>query len=196
MVDGGAYSSFIRLAKIILPVTALSLLAVLFFLAQAPSGQGELPFAQIEIDSTDEQLVSPVISGMSPGGDRIHLRAARIRIVDQGGQAETMALRVDGAAGGWITVEAGVARMNHAGTRLEVGDLARIDSSHGYRVETAGLEVDLTTGAMQTDGALEIRAPYGQMTAQGLRVEPSADRRAHHLVFTGGVRLIYSPQIP
>lgn len=196
MVDGGAYSSFIRLAKIILPVTALSLLAVLFFLARAPSGHGELPFARIEIDSTDEQLVSPVISGMSAGGDRIQLQAARIRIIDQGGQAETMALRVDGAEGGWITVEAGSARMNRAGTWLGVGDLARIDSSLGYRVETAGLEVDLTSGAMQTDGALEIRAPYGQLTAQSLHVQPSADRRAHHLVFTGGVRLIYSPQIP
>ena len=42
---------------------------------------------------------------------------------------------------------------------------SRLETSTGYAMETRGLTADLAAGTLQTDGALEVRAPYGSLTA-------------------------------
>ena len=61
-------------------------------------------------------------------------------------------------------------------------------------METGGLDADLGTGTLVTRGALEARAPYGDLTAGRLTVtDEGLDGDGARMDFTGGVRLLYDP---
>ncbi len=72
--------------------------------------------------------------------------------------------------------------------------LARLTSSSGYEMETGGLIADFGTGVVTSIGPLEIQAPFGDMTAGGMRLAMSGDGTGQQMVFNGGVRLLYQRQ--
>lgn len=194
MSDGGAYSSFVRLAKIILPVTALCLLGILFLFARAPGRGGDIPYAQVEDIARQEQLLAPRISGVTPGGDQITVEAAQIAPDDGGGRAAQIKITIEPAKGGKLVLNAGSGQLGPAGQTMRLSGLARVDSSAGFRMETESLTANILTGAVETDGNLEIRAPFGQLSAGKLTVTPTDADKGQQLLFQDGVRLLYIPQ--
>jgi lipopolysaccharide export system protein LptC len=60
-------------------------------------------------------------------------------------------------------------------------------------METNGLVADLASGVIMSDGALEIRAPFGAITAGRVTFETANDAKGQQMLFTQGVRLVYTP---
>ena len=60
-------------------------------------------------------------------------------------------------------------------------------------METNGLTANLETGVIMSDGALEIRAPFGRLTAGRVTFKTANDDTGQQMLFTQGVRLIYTP---
>ncbi|MEO1640301.1 MAG: hypothetical protein AAFU41_13760, partial [Pseudomonadota bacterium] len=72
--------------------------------------------------------------------------------------------------------------------------LARLETSTGYQMETNGLIASLDTGLVTSDGLLEVRAPFGELTAGQVEFSWQGEGIGQQILFTGGVRLLYSPE--
>ena len=61
-------------------------------------------------------------------------------------------------------------------------------------LETNGLIARLDSGQITSDGLLEVRAPFGEITAGRVEFAVGEDATGRRMLFTDGVRLLYTPQ--
>jgi lipopolysaccharide export system protein LptC len=74
--------------------------------------------------------------------------------------------------------------------------LARLQTSNGYEMETNGLVAELQTGRVTSNGLLEIRAPFGDLTAGMVTFQVATPQTGQQMLFTNGVSLLYKPITP
>jgi lipopolysaccharide export system protein LptC len=192
-VEGNLYSAVVGWLKIILPVSALALLSTLFLFSRTPDPPGTIPYAEISAIADQAGISDPRFAGVTPDGSVVDVTARLVasdptapdlfRITD-------LAISLTDPAGAQVQVTAAEGTFNGRGRTAELTGLVRLDSSTGYSLETRGIRADLADGVLTTNGALEIRAPQGQLTAGALRITSDGGQR---LMFTGGVRLLYDP---
>lgn len=189
-----SYSAFIRTVRILLPVTALMLLATLFLLARAPTGETTIPYAEVEAIAREQRLSTPTFSGVTTDGTRVTAGAGSLRPEDGGFVAEDLSARMQTTDGATVSVSAGTGTLDPERSTVRMTGLTRIQTSTGYRMETGALSADLTAGTLDTDGALEIQAPFGKLIAGRLSVTDGNDAQGQSLVFHDGVHLLYQPR--
>jgi lipopolysaccharide export system protein LptC len=61
-------------------------------------------------------------------------------------------------------------------------------------METNGLVAELDSGLVTSDGLLEIHAPFGELTAGKVTFQTATQEEGQQMLFTDGVRLLYTPQ--
>lgn len=191
---GDRYSRFVGWMKILLPLGALVLLSTLFLFARRPVPEGDIPYARIEEIARDPRVTAPAFAGVTDDGSAVSLTAATVRPQPDNPEAFNIAdFRVEIVTPGGDRIEVTAAEGAYDGParRVSLTGLARVVSSSGYEMETTGLVADLGEGTLHTLGPLEVRAPYGLIAAGRLQIEDGGDV----MVFNGGVRLLYQPQI-
>ena len=193
----GAYSLFVGWAKVILPLAALALLSTLFLLARAPGEAPALPISAVRELARDQGITAPRLAGRTDAGAIVTVTARSARA--DTGEADRVAideivLHLENPDGTTLNVAAIRGEVDGSAERARFLGLARVEASGGYEMETNDLEADLATGAIRSTSAVEIRAPFGQLTAGGLLYEDGAGAAGATMRFTRGVRLVYQPQ--
>lgn len=197
---GGAdnlYSQFVSWSKILLPLAGIALLSTMFLFARSGAPDPTIPYAEIEEIARDARISDPQFSGMASDGSSITITARDIRPDASQADAFTVTeIRADIAAvdGSEILITAGVGRLDPRAQTAEMTGLARLTASSGYVMETDGILADLKSGEITSLGSLEVRAPFGELTAGGLTVALRPDGSGQRMVFNEGVRLLYTPQ--
>jgi lipopolysaccharide export system protein LptC len=190
------YSRFVAWAKVLLPLAAVALFSSVFLLARGSATSEDIPYAEIEAIARDTRLDAPAFAGVAEDGSAVTLRADSIRpAADRPEDFVIAGLRavIDAAAAGRIEITAAEGRFDLRRRQITLTGLARITTSTGYAMETRGLTADLHAGTVETAGPLEVRAPYGDITAGALSAGPAPGGGAQRLVFKEGVRLLYRP---
>ncbi|MGR3463899.1 LPS export ABC transporter periplasmic protein LptC [Limimaricola sp.] len=190
-----AYSRFIGLAKVLLPLVGLVLLSTLFLIARSPSGPGEIPFAEIEAIAAEQRVSNPRFAGRTENGASIALAADTVRPRgDAEGVFAVEAPRgtIDGPGAARIELRAGRGEVEPGRRLMRLDGPVTVHSTNGYSVETPALEADLSTGGLVSTGEIAVTAPFGNLTAGAMRttLSETGDPR---MVFSGGVRLLYDP---
>ncbi|MBT8410881.1 MAG: LPS export ABC transporter periplasmic protein LptC [Octadecabacter sp.] len=188
------YSQFVGFLKITLPLAALALMSTVFLFARAPTIDSVIPYAEIEEIAREPRLSGAQMSGVSDNGSVIELKAREARPNGDITTVENITAAIDTAEGTHIEIRAGAGEINDAEKTARLSGLARLETSNGYEMETSGLTADLTSGRIISDGALEIQAPYGSLTAGQLIIETPEGGDGQRMVFQNGVRLVYTPQ--
>lgn len=191
MTEAGA-SRAIGLAKVLLPVSALIMLTLLFFFARAPGGEGDVPYSRIEAAARDQSITAPRFAGVTPDGVSVTARAKRVTPGSDRTGFEHLSAQFEAPNGLQLSVIASEGLWEAESRRMTLTGLARVETSDGYRMETNALRADLAAGTVETDRPLEVRAPFGQLTA-GTMSAHTADGQ-QRLVFRDGVHLLYDPQ--
>jgi len=190
------HSQLVGWAKIILPLCALALLSTLFLFARDVGTPDDLAMAQAEEIAREQRVTAPEFSGVAENGDIIVVSAKTAQPDGQRPdtvQADDMRLRLDTTSGGFVEVTATRGEVDgRAGVARFLG-LARLWTSDGYEMETNGLIAELETGRVMSDGVLEIRAPFGALTAGQVTFQNNTDTVGRQIFFTNGVRLLYTP---
>lgn len=197
MFGDNAYSTLVAWMKIILPLIALGLLSTLFLFARSSDGEGEIPYAEIEDVAREQRLSEPYFAGVADDGSVVSVSAADAKpSTTDNNVLDVTALRADLVTTGGVTVavSAGDATLNTADQVAQLTGLARVISSNGYQMETFGLTAFLQQGRIESAGALEVRAPFGQLQAGRLVIETPQGAEGQRMTFTDGVRLLYDPQ--
>ena len=191
------YSQWVSWAKILLPLCAIALLSTLFLFARNPPDATDIPLAQVADLARDQQLTAPEFSGITDSGATVVISARSARpTTNQPDSANIADLRFRMANPGGSTLDVtGVKGELDGRTRTaRFSGLVRLETSTGYVMETNGLTVTLDTGTAVSDGLLEIRAPFGRLTAGQVTFQADGTDTGHQMLFTDGVKLVYTPQ--
>lgn len=192
--DENFYSQFVGFLKITLPLAALALMSTVFLFARAPTQDGSIPYAEIEAIAQEPRLAGAQVSGVADDGSIIELVARSARPIGDVLKVENMSAGIDAADGTRIDIRAGSGEINNATQMARLEGLTRLETSNGYEMETMGVTADLNSGQITTDGALEVQAPYGSLTAGQLIIETPEGGNGQVMLFQNGVRLVYTPQ--
>ncbi|NBT31608.1 MAG: hypothetical protein EBT13_06810 [Rhodobacteraceae bacterium] len=191
------YSRFVGWSKIILPLAALALLSTLFLFAKGKGGETDLPYAEIEEIARETRLSEPNFAGVNPNGAVYELRANMARPMPENAnilEIERIAANLTTIDGLRIEMSAGRGIANAAAKTVTLNNLARLSTSDGYLMETAGLSADFDAGRVESLGPLEVRAPFGSLTAGQMVIDQGLADQGTQMIFKQGVRLVYQPK--
>lgn len=189
------YSLFVGWAKIILPMAGIALLSTLFLLARG-ADQSSLPLAELEEMARSARLTGPTFSGVTDDGTIFTVSAGvaapnpdDTRIVE----IDKIRLLLSDPLGASVEITAARATYDGTTNQIALAGLTRLVSSVGYSLETRGIIADIASGTVTTEGALEARAPFGEIAAGRLTILRDAAAGGQQMVFQNGVRLVYQP---
>jgi lipopolysaccharide export system protein LptC len=191
------YSRVVGWLKVLLPLAALSLLSTVFLFARNSGTDTSLPYAEIADIAQDPRISDPSFAGIADDGSVVGINARTIRPDPDRANIYMIAdleMNLDTTDGTRIVVTAGDGVFDGAAQVVTLDNLARVTTTSGYSMETNGLVADLGSGTVESVGALEVRAPFGQLTAGGMRIAAGPDGTGSQMVFNQGVRLLYRPQ--
>jgi lipopolysaccharide export system protein LptC len=183
--------------KIILPLVAIGLLSTLFLFARSPTDTPDIPIAQLEELAREQQITAPQFSSVSDDGAVIAVSAKNAKPdSDNAGTllVEDLAIDIDSADGTHLHLTSGMSILNSKDQTARLNGLSRVTTSSGYTMETVGISADLRTGEIVSDGPLEVQAPFGELSAGKVHMSASKDGTGQQMLFTQGVRLLYTPQ--
>jgi len=192
--DENFYSQFVGFLKVTLPLAALILMSTVFLFARAPSPETTIPYAEIQEIAREPGLSGAQFSGVADDGSVISLTARNTRPVGDIITADTLLVGIDTVDGTRIDISAGTGEINNSAQTARLTGLARMVTSNGYEMETAGFTANFSTGRIVSEGALEVQAPFGALTAGNLVIETPEGTDEQVMLFQNGVRLVYTPQ--
>jgi len=192
------YSRAVAWMKVLLPLSAVAVVAVLFVSAQKP---GELT----DIFSTEElaalgaglRLDSPRFAGVTPEGEPFAIRAdwalpdgAMPSFVD----LERPEGEIELHDGRTVSAKADTGRIHREQKTLVLKGSVVLDTSDGYHIETGQLEIDLDTKTAKGVGPVRGSGPNGQIDAGSFRAEAGEDGAENGKIwFENRVRLVLIP---
>lgn len=191
------YSRLIAWLKILLPLGALVLLSTIFLYSRGPDPIVTIPRLVGGGDpSTSEQIGAPFYAGTTQNGQGLTLAARQARMVGDSGAgmiADDLTAVIDVRDGNRITIDATLGQMEE-GDRLLLREGVTLDSTSGYTVRTEGLNSAIDRIAIESTGAVDADGPGLTLTAGKFSVTETGEDADIQLLFTDGVKLIYTPQ--
>lgn len=185
------HTKFIRSMRIILPLIALSIVAVMFTwntlqendIAPPPPADGQ-PTPRIG----KNELISPRFESLDEKNQPYTITATRA-VQDTDDELllldEPMA-DITLKSGTWLAINARQGAYRQQSQRLLLKDNVTMYHDAGYSVKTQELDVDLKDGTAQTDVTVQGYGPGGTLDAAGLR----ADQKAGTLILTGPAKVV------
>ncbi len=188
--------------KIILPLLALALLSTVFLVSRSIDPTTTIPFTTIDLRerAREEQVTAPEFAGATEDGDLITFHAASAK-PDSARPSQALATeidaRIDLKSGTVITFHAGGGSIDQAEDRAEFKGDVLIESSTGYRLNSQHLITGMTVISAESPGPVDGESPAGHISAGRMLLTDEAPQGAGqsdvHLLFTGGVKLLYDP---
>ncbi|MEM6371414.1 MAG: LPS export ABC transporter periplasmic protein LptC [Pseudomonadota bacterium] len=195
-MDG--YSRLVAWLKVLLPLMALVLLSTLFLLSRNVDPMATLPFADTEIDErlSGQQITAPFFSGTTNGGDQVTVTASTMATrTGFNNEASDFSAQISLASGTRINLLADQGQFDLQENRSTLQGNVAITTSSGFDLTSAQLIAEFDTLRLQSPGPVEGTAPLGQLNAGTMELHRKTSRENAHLIFTNGVKLIYTPEI-
>lgn len=194
-----SYSRWVSWLKVLLPLAALGLLSTLFLLSRAIDPETVIPFADKEIQDRlrDQQVTGPFFSGTTAEGDLISFSAEILKTPDGrtgANRAEDVTVEVVIIGGAKINVVAAMSEFDIANDLAELTGDVVITTSTQYRIVSEKLSSQLSVLNLQSPGPVEATGPAGHLNAGSMLMTSSEDGKPAQLIFTNGVKLVYTPK--
>ena len=193
------HSQLVGWAKVILPLCALGILSTLFLFARDVNELDTAALAQAEEIARAQMVTAPEFAGVTDDGSVLVIAAKTAQPDDvllDAVQIDEITMRLDTPLGNFLTVDAIQGLVDGRAKTASFLGLARLQTSDGYEMETNGLVAELDSGRITSEGLLEIRAPFGELTAGNVTFEPGSGDTGQQMLFTDGVRLLYKRPEP
>ena len=194
-----SYSPLIVALKIVLPLSALGLLATLFLISKPMPTQSQLPFSEAKrLDLiSDQKITAPYYSGVTAGGDSVSLSARQI-LPDPAKEdtvlVEDIALLIKPREAQQIRLTAGLGSYQVEKDELVVDQLVEVISDAGYRVSSPKVLVKLSKTWLRAEGPVEGMAPNGSLSAGEMEIFREEATQSLQIIFKGGIKLLYDPK--
>jgi len=193
------YSQFVTAAKIILPLLALGLLSSLFLISNAPEGELTIPFSDMELEEIVEgqRILRPRYRTVLDSGATARFTAESARPDPDDPDrflAEEITGRVMQTDGVQIDIRGAAGAMDNAARMVQITGGLRLSRTDGYTLSTEGAEASLDGQRGETTGEVIVLGPGITLTAGKAQLVPDPATGARQVVFTDGVKLVYTAQ--
>lgn len=195
-----AWSRWVVLLKIVLPLIALALLSSIFLLSRTIDPTAAIPFTEVDVEdrAREPRLTAPKFSSVTSDGALVTLDAAEMRpdLAKAGsGNATDLRARMVSQTGETTDVAADRGTVDTEAGTYEMTGAVKAVLSTGYSIAAPKMAGLLNATQLDATGPVDATAPMGQITADAmqLRSDPAAPGQ-YLLVFNGRVRLVYEPQ--
>lgn len=195
------HSRLVAWMKIILPLVALGLLSTVFLLSRKVDLNEAIPISTIDLEQRahDQGATNPTFAGVASGGERVSFRADTVRpapgepqrLLAEKVRAE---LQLNGGAVVTIASERGESDQGRLSAVLD-GDV-RVRTTTGYDLQTDRLTARFDTLYAESPGPVTGTGPAGALSAGRMVLTAEEEPGAAHLLFTDGVKLVYTPPDP
>lgn len=191
------YSRFIRRAKLVLPLVALMISAVVFAWSSM-NDKNMLPTPQqagMPRNIGKNELLNPRFESKDDKQQPYTITAARAL---QGEKNENLVILEKPVAdmmltsGNWVAIEADQGAFQQNDQKLLLRGNVRLFHDKGYHMETALLHIDIANNKAWSEEEVRAQGPAGTLSAKGLQA--SADDG--HLIFTGPAKLVLMRETP
>jgi lipopolysaccharide export system protein LptC len=195
-----AWSRWVVLLKIILPLIALALLSSIFLLSRTIDPTATIPFTEVDVEdrAREPRLTTPKFSGVTSDGGRVTVDATDMR-PDLGrpgsGSATDLRARMVSQTGETTDVAADRGKVDTQAGTYEMTGAVKAVLSTGYTIAAPKMVGLLNATQLDATGPVTATSPLGRITADAmqLRSDPAAPGN-YLVVFKGRVRLVYDPQ--
>lgn len=192
------HSRLVFWLKILLPLTALFLLATLFVFGHQIRPEDAIPYADATAAARakEPRLTDATYQGMTSDGSAISIKSADARPgvagTENAGFATDLSSLIELPGGSTATITAGAGRMDQLAHMAILTQNVHLTSSNGYVVDAPGMSVALDQTNVISLGPVAATGPGVTLNAQGMHLG-QAPSGGYVLDFTGGVTLIYTP---
>lgn len=192
-------SRIVNWLKILLPLTALGLLSTLFLVSRTIDTSQSIPIgrADLETRTGNQQITAPTFSGVTDEGHALSFIATSARLDPAQAErvlADALSARIDMVNGGEIVITSQSGDVNDAsGLAVLTGDVV-LTSTTGYRIMTEQLETQMRELGAETAGHITGDGPPGRLDAGKMLMTTDGQSGDVHLLFTNGVKLVYTPE--
>ena len=192
------YSRLVAWMKVLLPLSAMALIAVIFLTARNTGDLTKI-FTAEELATLGAglRLDNPRFAGLTDAGEAFAIRAdwalpdsAMPNFVD----LEKPQGEIEMKNGRTVFAKAATGRMHRADKILVLEGGVVIDTSDGYHVETGVLEIDLGAETANAPGPVNGTGPRGRIDAGSMRAAAGEDGAgAGKIWFENRVRVVFIP---
>ncbi|QFT95113.1 hypothetical protein FIU86_19845 [Roseovarius sp. THAF9] len=195
------YSRLVAWMKIILPLTALGLLSTLFLISRHIDPTKSIPIAEIDLEqrAQDQGATNAAFAGVTRGGDEVMVTADTARPSPENPRlinAEDVTATMQLVSGTVVTVTSDRGNMDQSDLDASLIGNVNIETTTGYKVTTERLDARLDVLHAETPGPISGVGPPGDLKAGRMVLTGDEETGQAHLVFTDGVKLVYTPQPP
>lgn len=195
------YSRLVLWLKVALPLLALAILSTLFFVAETLDPEAAIPYAEIDVARVlrEQGITEPSFGGVTANDVAISLSAQSIRPATGrpewfDGQALFATLDLPSGTQISITSPEGLIDASRKEAILQGG--AVLDSSVGYKIQAPEITASMEEARVLALNTVTADGPAGMLTAGEMElVRSNSSEPTYLLVFKGGVRLLYTPEI-
>ena len=189
-------SRIVAWLRVILPLTALALLSVLFLLGGKPDPDGTIPYADVDPREVAERQMATALTyaGVTDDGAQLNITGAQAvpGSAERQGTADLVRMTLRAQDGRAADISAGHAAIE--GDLMALRDGVRMTTADGWVVTAPEFHASRSKGTLNADAEVNVRAPFGDMTAAQMELRPLGEGTGDHVLdLSGGVRLIYQP---
>ncbi len=195
------YSRVIAWMKIILPLAALGILSTLFLISRTIDPTESIPVAQIDLEQRAQELgaTNPSFAGVTDSGDQVAFQSVRARPDPEDPEhllATDVTARLNLTSGAVIDITSDNADMHQGELTATLDGNVHISTTTGYVMTTDTLWTRMDQLYAETPGQVDGTGPPGDLTAGKMLLTTNPETGQAELLFTEGVKLIYTPNEP
>lgn len=192
------YSRTVAFLKVLLPLTALAILATLFLLSRSEDQIATIPFTDddVSVRTRDQQVTKPFFSGTTKKGEEIIVTADSARPGNDAkpGDADNLSARLKLTGGEVITLRSDTGTLGQGGETVNFLGNVRIVSATGMVILTERMDTALNGIQGHAPGTVNATGVMGELTAGSMEFSAKSGDGDVHMLFKNGVKLVYDPK--
>ncbi|MEQ8256209.1 MAG: LPS export ABC transporter periplasmic protein LptC, partial [Roseovarius confluentis] len=155
--------------------------------------------AEIDLEqrAQEQGATNAAFAGVTRGGDEVKIAADTARPAPDDPRlinAEDVTAEMHLVSGSVVTVTSDRGDVHQSDLNASLIGNVNVDTSTGYKMTTERLDARLDVLYAETPGQVSGKGPPGDLTAGRMVLTGDEETGEAHLVFTDGVKLIYTPQ--
>ncbi|MDD9876422.1 MAG: LPS export ABC transporter periplasmic protein LptC [Magnetovibrio sp.] len=189
------YSRFVGLMKLVLPMVALMLIALVIAWPHLNTAdlRFRIGFAALQLsDSKDPSMINPRYVGTDKDNQPFSITADLARnLAGSGAEVELEMPKADITTedGTWLVLTAKNGIFARTDKKLNLNGAVNLFHDSGYEFRTERADIDLAAGVATGNDPVEGQGPFGHLTANGFRLID----KGRTILFTGKSKLTLYP---
>lgn len=198
MAGPSRHTRLVLWARLALPLAALALLSTLFLFSGKVDPTTASIYAKVDVAALvrEPRLTAPEYSGMTEDGAALTVRAktATPDAEGKGASASDVIAKIEAPGGMIADISAKAGQIDPSAGVISLTDGVSVQTSTGYRMATARLELATDRSRLLAPGAVQAEAPFGTLAAGAMELGRAGPDAPYDLVFKDGVKLVYQPE--